>query len=256
MFDTLLGSYVLGVPALTRRNRARRGGYLGKSPNYGDAAFLEVQARLTDLVPMHPLALLIVFAVGLGFIAGLEGAYLWMLRPGTTMGRIAALDLTVRGSLGTWFASACLALASLVALVVYSVRRYKLDDYHGHYRVWLWAAACWLLLSVDATANVHEAFGELMSWITGTRLFGESSIWWLVVGGFLVGGVVTRLLVDMRHCRISSPLLVASGACCAACIGFHFRWIPTDQIQWLPVDHAMKCVLLSRGAFLAGASSC
>jgi hypothetical protein len=252
MFDSLLGSYVLGVPAFAQRNRARRSLYLGKSPNYGDAAFLEVQARLTDLVPLHPLALLIVFAAGLGFIAGLEGAYLWMLRAGPTMGRVTALDLTIRGSLGTWFASAVLALASLVALVVFSVRRYKLDDYHGHYRVWLWAAACWLLLSVDATANVHEAFGELMAWITGTRLFGESSIWWLVVGGFLVGGVVTRLLVDMRHCRISSTVLVAGGACCAACIGFHFRWIPTDQIQWLPVDHAMKCVLLSRGAFLGG----
>ena len=112
MYDTLLGSYVLGVPALTRRNRVRRNAYLGKSPNYGDAAFLEVQARLTDLVPMHPLALLIVFATGLGFIGGLELAYLWMLRAGPGMGRIAALDLTVRGSLGTWFASASFALAS------------------------------------------------------------------------------------------------------------------------------------------------
>jgi hypothetical protein len=252
MFDTLLGSYVLGVPALARRNRLRRSLYLGKSPNYGDAPFLEVQARLTDLVPMHPLVLLIVFAAGLGFIAGLEAIFLWMLRAGPAMGRVAALDLTVRGSLGTWFASAVLALASLVALVVFSVRRYKLDDYHGHYRVWLWASACWLLLSIDATANVHEAFGELMAWITGTRLFGESSIWWLVVGGFLVGGVGTRLLVDMRHCRISSAVLVASGACCAGCIGFHFRLIPTDQIEWLPVDHAVKCVVLSRGAFLGG----
>jgi hypothetical protein len=252
MYDTLLGSYVLGVPAMTRRSRMRQSAYMGKSPNYGDATFLEVQARLTDLVPMHPLALLIVFATGLGFIAGLEGAYLWMLRAGPAIGRASALDLTVRGSLGTWFASASLALASLVALVVFSVRRYKLDDYHGHYRVWLWAAACWLLLSIDATANVHEAFGEMMSWITGTRLFGEASIWWLVVGGFLVGGVVTRLLVDMRHCRVSSPLLVASGACAAACIGFHFRLIPTHEIDWLPGDNALKCVLLSRGAFLGG----
>jgi hypothetical protein len=251
LFDALLGSYVLGVPTIARR-RTRPSYYVGRSRNYGSAAFLEVQARLTDLVPVHPLALLSVFAAGLGLIAGLLELYLWTLRAGPAVGHIAALDLAVRGSLATWFASAALAAAALAALVVFSVRRYRLDDYHGHYRVWLWAAACWLLLSIDATANLHEAFGALMVWVTGTRLFGDASIWWLVVGGFLVGGIGTRLLVDMRHCRLSSAALVVSGACCASCIGFHFGWIPAERFAWLSASRTAKCVVLYRVAFLGG----
>ena len=64
-------------------------------------------------------------------------------------------------SLGSWFASLLLLAAGLLAIVTYSVRRYKADDYHGHYHVWLWAAACWFI----------------MGWISppaSTRVFSES----------------------------------------------------------------------------------
>jgi hypothetical protein len=253
LYDTLSGAYVLGVTTPSqRRGRSRRSPYAGKSQNYGDATFLEVQARVTDLVPLHPLVLLALFVAGLGCVAGLLGLYVWMLRSGPAVGYLAALDLGARGSLGTWFASATLALAALVALVVYCVRRYKLEDYHGHYRVWLWAAACWLLLSIDATANIHEAFGQLMVLISGTRLFGESSIWWLIVGGFFVGGVGTRLLVDMRHCWLSAAALTTTGICWAVCIGSHYHWIGAGNFEWPEVDFAARCVVFNRGAFLAG----
>ena len=36
-----------------------------------------------------------------------------------------------------------LILAGLAAVLVYTVRRYKTDDYRGYYRIWLWAAMCW-----------------------------------------------------------------------------------------------------------------
>ena len=109
----------------------------------------------------------------LGVVAGLEVLYAWMPRLAalTTDGRVAALDLDGEGSLAVWFSSTTLSLAALAAILVYSVRRHKKDDYHGHYRIWLWAAMCWGLMSIDETSSLHEGFKELMAHASGTRMF-------------------------------------------------------------------------------------
>ena len=163
---------------------------------------MDEQPRLTDLVPLRLPVWLLILAVGLAIVAGLEALYAWMPRLAhlTTDGSVAAFDLDAEGSLAVWFSSMTLALAALAAVMVYSVRRFKTDDYYGHYRIWLWAAACWLLLSIDETASLHEGFKEMMACVTGTRLHGDGSIWWVIAYGFLLAAVGTRLLIDMRHC--------------------------------------------------------
>ena len=110
-------------------------------------------------------------------VAGLEGLYAWMPRLAamTHDGRIAAFDLDGEGSLAMWFSSATLALASMVSLIVYYVRRHRLDDYHGRYRIWLWASAVWFLMSIDEGGSLHEGFKEMMTAVTGRRVFGDGS---------------------------------------------------------------------------------
>jgi hypothetical protein len=254
LHDALLANSLALGTGLTRRRNSRydHGLYVGKSQNYGDAMVLESQTRLTDLVPMHPILLVVVFIAGFGVIALLEGLYLWTWQTGRGIGRIAALDLADRGSLATWFSSLTLALAAATAVLVFTVRRHRLDDYRGHYRIWLWSAACWLLMSVDATANLHDGFGEIMVWLTGTRLFGESCMWWLTVCGFVIAAVSLRLLVDMRHCWPSAAALVATAACYAVCLGFHFRCIPIHALKWPPVDEAVRAVVIDKAALLCG----
>jgi hypothetical protein len=213
---------------------------------------LESQTRLTDLVPMHPMLLAIVFVAGFGIIALLEGLYLWTWNAAPRIGQIAALDLAGRGSLATWFSSLMLAMAAATAGLVYTVRRHRLDDYRGHYRIWLWSAACWLLMSMDVTANLHDGFGQVMVWLTGTRLFGDGSAWWLVVFGFLIAAISLRLLVDMRYCLPSAAALVATAACFAVSLGFHFRCVPLQQLKWPPVDEAVRAVAINKAAMLCG----
>ena len=79
----------------------------------------------------------------------------------------------------TWFSSMTLAMAAMVAVLVYTVRRHRKDDYQGRYRVWLWAAACFMLMSLDETASLHEGFKEMMTLLTGSAIFGDGSIWWI-----------------------------------------------------------------------------
>jgi hypothetical protein len=217
-----------------------------RSKNYGDGAFLEDQPRPTDLVPTRRIAYLILLLLGAGAIAGLEALHSYAARlshlgDGT---HPAAFDLCVRGSLATWFSTMLLALAAATALVVYSVRRFKVDDYHGHYRVWLWAASCWLLLSIDTNAGLHQVLAAFLVTVTGTRLWADGSIWWVIAYGFLLGGVGTRLLVDMRSCRLSAGTLLLGFASYAAAVAGQFGCLelPAD------VDPAMAI----RGAVLAG----
>ena len=183
--------------------------------NYPDAKFLDEQPRLTDLVPRRLYVYAILLIVGIGLIGSLEALYAWMpqLAALTHDGTVATFDLDCEGSLAVWFSSMTLALAGLTAILVFTVRRHRKDDYQGIYRIWLWAAACWILMSLDETASLHEAFKEMMACVTGTRLLGDGSIWWVTAYVFLLGAVGTRLLIDMRRCRLSTGAMIGAAVC-------------------------------------------
>ena len=171
---------------------------------------------------------MLILLAGVGVIAALESLYVWMPDlPVQTVrgGRLAMFDLTGPGSLGAWFSSLVLLAAAMVALVVYGIRRHKVDDYHGHYRIWLWAAMGAFLLATDAGASLHEGFRDIMTAATGSRMLGDGSVWWAIPAIFLLGAIGSRLLVDTWPCRLSSTALVLSTACYLTAFSAHFGWI-------------------------------
>lgn len=245
----VLTDLLLGAETPKKRSGRRTGlreGPVGKSENYGNAEFLDEQPRLTDLIPLQLRSFAVLLVVGLAAIAGLEQLYAW--RPRLTQwthdGRIAALDLAGGGTLAAWFSAIVLALAGLTAILVYSMRRHKRDDYHGHYRVWLWAAACWFLMSLDSVAGLRHVLGEVLALVSGTRLWGDGSVWWLIPYGFLVGGIGTRLVVDMRCCRLSTGTLLLAVGCYLAAIA--------TRLGGINVGNAVRQVMLLQGTVLLG----
>lgn len=187
---------------------------------------IDRQPRITDLIPQRYGIIALLFLAGVTLVVGLETLYAYMpdLARRTTDCTIAAFDLAGEGSLAAWFSSSTLLLASLAAVVVYSIRRHKADDYHGRYRIWLWSAACWLVMSMDESGSLHEGFKELMSYATGQRGFGDGSIWWVGAYALALGAVGMRLSLEMRECRGSTTALVLTAACyvtaVAARLGF------------------------------------
>ncbi len=207
---------------------------------------MDEQLRLTDLIPRRPVTIAAVMLAGLSVVAGLEILYTYTHGAAwtTTQWQPAAFDLDGDGSLAVWFSSALLMAAAVIAMIVYTVRRHRTDDYQGRYRIWLAAAACWTLMSIDATAKVHDTFKELTTQATGTRLLGDGSIWWVVPCFFLFGAVGSRLVVDMHKCRLSTAALLAAGGCYVPAIA--------TQLGLVLSEGGPRSVMLQSGTWLLG----
>ena len=220
--------------------------HLHQSEHYGDAEFMDESLRIIDLIPRRLPVFGLALLAGLAVVVGLVALYACMpdLAVGTADGRITALDLDAEGSLGDWFSSITLAVAAIGAVLVFSVRRHRTDDYHGRYRVWLWAALCCLLMSIDETASLHEGFAGLMTWATGTRLFGDGAVWWLIPYGFLLGAVGSRLVVDVWHSR----LCVAAMTTVALC----YLTAATVRLGSVMAASGPKGVMIEEGAEMLG----
>lgn len=217
-----------------------------KSENYGDAAFLDEQPRMTDLIPKKRLTFIAAFLAGMAAILGLVALHTWLpgAMPQLVGRRMAAFDLAAPGSLRACFATLLLLVSAISAIGVYVIRSHKVDDYQGHYRIWLWAAGCWLLMAIDSAASLRDAFREVMTVVTGTRVLGDGAIWWAGPAALLLGAIGSRLVVDMWRCRESSMTLLTAGGCYVVAAAIHFGGLPqpteTDQ------------VVLSHGLLLGG----
>jgi hypothetical protein len=159
--------------------------------------------RVSDLVPRSYIAIGFLFLASLTAIAGLAAAHLYLpeLSAWGTKEGAAAFELGSRGSLASCIGAMWLALAGFASLLVYSIRRHKLDDYRGHYRWWFVAGLAWLVMSLDAITGLHELFRAAMTRLSGYTGPAAGHAWWLGVWGLLLAATFIRLLLDMRTCR-------------------------------------------------------
>lgn len=195
----------------------RKDSFSRKSAHYGDEALSE-QPRITDLIPRRLPAYLLLFLLGLISIAGIEALHAWTLgeEPRIAEGRIAPLDLAAAGSLSSWFLSATFLATAMTSVMVYAVRRYRTDDYRGYYRIWLWAATCWLVMSIDATIGLRGELKDIMTRLTGTALHGDGTLWWAVPYLVLITALGSRLMIDTWPARLSTGAFSFAGVCLAS----------------------------------------
>jgi hypothetical protein len=137
-----------------------------------------------------------------------------------------------------------LQAAAATALVVYSIRKHRADDYHARYRVWIAAAICWFVLGVDEATGLHEGFQQLMIALTGERGYGDGSVWWIGAYALVLGAVGLKLILDMKECRTSTTLFVVTGLCFIAAVVVHLRVLP-------PIV-GLDLTMLEEGLELAG----
>jgi hypothetical protein len=179
---------------------------------YSDAASAQRQAPLTSLLPQRPLTLVAFFLGGGLAIAGIELLYarLFVGLPEPFQTSLAVLDLTGRGSIANWFASLILMIGAITSALVYLIRRHRLDDYRGRYRMWQWATACFVVASFDAATGAHAVLQPAMIQLTGKTLVGDGAIWPCMLVGFAVAACLIRLVIEVRGSRIATTFLCLS----------------------------------------------
>ncbi|HJT34297.1 MAG TPA: hypothetical protein VJ783_19795 [Pirellulales bacterium] len=202
------------------------------------------QLRLTDLVPRRNSALFALFLGGVAIVGGLEWLHTCQTRlaPLTTDGHVAAFDLDGEGSLAVWFSTATLELAALTALLAWAIRR-RTPASRGQNAL-LIAAACWLVMSIDECASVHEAFKELMAHSTGHRLLGDGTIWWVMGYGLVLSAVGLRLLWEFRRSWDAAGWLLATAAVYALAV--------VAELEWIIPNKGQTSVMLEEGCEMIG----
>ncbi len=203
---------------------------------------LQEQPRITDLIPQAGWLIFLLFVSGAAAISGLLLAY-DRLEP-AAQPRFAIFDLTHSGSLAHWLAACLLALVAAVAGICHCLRRHKLTDYHGRYRIWRWTAGLALLASVAATTQWHAVAGQELARAAAWNLPHQNLLGWLVPTVLVLTTIAIRLAVEMRASRIATLSLYLALACYAVVVG-SLLWPPTA----LAKAHA---VMATSGSLLAG----
>ncbi|HUY93468.1 MAG TPA: hypothetical protein VMV10_32375 [Pirellulales bacterium] len=216
---------------------------------------MDVPQSLADLAPRRNATFAALMLAGLLAVGGLEGLYAWMPRLAamTTDGRVAAFDLEGEGSLAVWFSTGTMELTALTALVIYALRRQTPGA--GRSRVWLAAAAVWLVMSVDECASLHEAFKELMSHATGSRILGDGTIWWAGAYAFVLSALGLGLLKAMWPCWSAILALFSTAAFYGAAVAAEMALLlPRKNETEVMLEEGCEmignlCLLLSMGLY-------
>lgn len=227
---------------------------------YGQSAQRSQQPPITDFIPKRRFHWACLVGAGLCLIAVVQSTYgaLFVLRPDWP--QWSAFDPYSAGSLARWLNASILLLGAAACVMTFAIRRHRIDDYRGGYRYWLWAAAAFVLGSIDSSCALHGVVAYL---IEQPPVVGALAVW-LSVGSvllfmltpetinsrlaawsgglaFLAYGLAAAAIMETMG-PINEPLtvMVASGSemlghlAITTAVGFYVRYVYLDAHDLLP----------------------
>ncbi len=222
---------------------------------YAPAAQRENQPRLVDFVPLRALPFALIFGTGLILIAALLAVHAWLpdfsaYVPADCLG---PLDLSAQHNLATWFASLLLLSNMQLALLVYSVRKHRVDDYHGRYRIWLAMAVASVAASVDLATGVDRLLKVALA--PAARWCGVAEHWgfWTAIG--VVATYLTmRLVLETRRapCALMTFVLAGISFALPTIVGQNVLTfeLPAQAVMFRVGLQLAGCLLLLTGTML------
>jgi hypothetical protein len=216
---------------------------------YSEAAGVENHPQITDFVPRRYRTIALLLVAGVASTMSLAGLHYAApsLAAAINLAGLPPFDLASTGSLARWVAAVVLLGASALCLLVYSIRRHRIDDYRGRYRIWLTASAACLALSANSVAGLHHVLAYTLSHVTGWTALRAGAVWWLAVAGLPLAWIVLRTLRDLMECRLAATLWVAAIGCYAAAATSYLGFVPAVEPQ---IDSMLDAVLALLGHWL------
>jgi hypothetical protein len=109
---------------------------------------------------------------------------------------------------------------------VYSIRRHKVDDIRGRYRVWLAASVACIALSLNIVTGLHTVLAASLTHFTGWTALRSGAAWWLLIAGLPIAWITLRSLIDMKECRLASALLLTAIICQSTAVASYLGFVP------------------------------
>lgn len=193
----------------TSARRSNRRNAVPQNP-YAEAALSCNQPRITDLIPTRVFSSVVIFFVGLTVCC--LNATVSLLYFDRFQVRFPAaqrlFDLSAPGSFSSWSASVFLLLAAVISTATLWLRRHRIDDYRGRYRIWFLIPVLIVIASVDSIVGITR-----ISVFASAEIqlgFATAKISDLLIC-FLGIAVGVRLLLEIRSSRAAAALLVSAG---------------------------------------------
>ena len=115
----------------------------------------------------------------------------------------------------TWAATAA------TCLLIYQLRRYRLDDYRGRYRVWRIAIIAATLVAITSAVDVFAAIATLADSTLGPRVGLSPSRWLRILFETVTAVMTVRLLIETRRCTSAQ---IAAVTAIIAAVAREYSW--------------------------------
>ena len=212
---------------------------------YAAAVRHDRQRAIHELLPSSYAAIGLVVFGGVALVGVVELLHVWSdsLADVLNAQEVLALSLLGARNVSHWLASTLLVVASLVAMHIYSLRRHRVDDYFGRYRVWLWTALGCMGASLAETAGLADLARGVCRRAAEYCSLEVTTVWPVFVGVTLTA-IGIRLLFELRRSPLATLSLAVSAAGFLLAAVIDWNWL-------VEVSEANK-PLAVRGSWLIG----
>lgn len=192
----------------SKRQAANRAdGTTRKGAGYSQDVRQACGHRLVQLIPVRPLSFAVVIAVSLlvpallstaHYLVNVNGRLPWYGHP-----LALVLDVNYPRSLASWVTGQLWLLCLGSTILTFQLRRHKLDDYSGEYRLWFWLVLTCIVGSLEASTGVIQLFSiALDSWSTTTLGWSGPAIVKATLA-VLIGMLGLRLCTELKSAPAS-----------------------------------------------------
>ena len=244
--------------AASRREAARLREARRPAATYGSRVQRRLRGRWFGLVPVRRRTMSMVAgsiaAIALMLCAAHYASVAWPSL--VDHGDIARpLRLDRPDSFGRWFIGTLMIASAGAAFLIYQLRRHRLDDFRGHYRVWRLVLVVMLLASLNSVVSLVDWSGAILDALVGRRVALAGADWIRIVVS--LGGVILllRLIAEVRHCRSALLAILAAAICLAIPEAVKWNVMQVETLErWTVVTSApllaFTCLFLSFGIYL------
>ncbi|MHB8973667.1 MAG: hypothetical protein ACYC4N_24800 [Pirellulaceae bacterium] len=199
----------------------------GPVKSYTEAVLAGHQPRVVDLIPTRPWTISVLILLAISMATGLEALYgqLALGYSVLTLAQVPAVDLDAPGSVADWFLSGLLLVAAGLGMLTSLIRRHRIDDYRGRYRVWYWVVPLLLAASLNQVADLSTSLRTALLVLAGIPDYPDAPLIWVVAWTVAAAAVGVRLAIEMRACRLAVVSLAMALASYAAVGATQQNWV-------------------------------